>query len=260
MAFESIVYTVEDGVAVARLNVPDKLNALTDEMKAELLSIILAVRDNAAIKVLVLTGTGRAFCAGGDLNSQAKVKDIISGRNRVKKLHQWVTELVKLEKPVIAAVNGLAVGAGCNLVFACDLIYASEDAKFSEIFSKIGLIPDAGGLYFLPWAVGPIRAKDIVFSGRIVDAAEAQQIGLVLKVFPKDQLMDEVMAIARKYAKGPGVAYGIAKNLINKSSSWDLETLLAQEADAQTICMRTEDYLEGRTAFFEKRPPVFKGR
>lgn len=260
MEFTTIDYKLEDGVAVARLNVPDKLNALTDEMKEELLSIILQARDNDEIKVLVLTGTGRAFCAGGDLNSQARVKDIIGSRNRVKKLHQWVNELVNLEKPVIAAVNGLAVGAGCNLVFACDLIYAAEEAKFSEIFSNIGLIPDAGGLYFLPWAVGPMRAKDIVFSGRMVEAEEAFQIGLVNKVFPKDKLMDEVMAIARKYAKGPGIAYGLAKTLINKSYSWDFATLLEQEANAQTICTRTEDYLEGRNAFFEKRKPVFKGR
>ena len=256
----NILYKVEDGVALAQFNLPDKLNALTDEMKEELLSIVLEARDNDEIKVLILTGSGRAFCAGGDLNSQARVKDIIGGRDRVKKLHRWVNEIVNLEKPVIAAVNGLAVGAGCNLALACDLIYASEDAKFSQIFSKIGLIPDAGGLYFLPWAVGPWRAKEIVFSGRMVGAEEACQIGMVNKVFPKETLLDEVMAIAKGYAKGPGVAYGIAKTLITRSFSWDFATLLEQEANAQTICMRTEDYLEGRTAFFEKRPPVFKGR
>ena len=256
----AIEYKLEDGVAVATLNAPDKLNALTDEMKNELLSVILQARDDEEIKVLVITGTGRAFCAGGDLNSHSNIKDIVGMRDRVKKLHRWINEMVNLEKPVIAAVNGLAVGAGCNLAFACDLVYASEDAKFSEIFSKIGLIPDAGGLYFLAWAVGPMRAKDIVFSGRMVEAEEAFQIGLVNKVFPRDKLMDEVMAIAKNYAKGPGVAYGLAKTLINKSYSWDFATLLEQEANAQAVCGRTEDYFEGRAAFLEKRPPVFKGR
>lgn len=260
MEFTTIDYRVEDKIAIARLNLPDKLNALTDEMKRELTKIIFEVRDNEEIKVLVITGTGRAFCAGGDINSQAQVKDIIGSRDRIKKLHQWVLELVNLEKPVIAAVNGLAVGAGCNLALACDLIYAADDAKFSEIFSKIGLIPDAGGLYFLPWAVGPWRAKEIVFSGRMVEAAEALQIGLVNRVVPMEQLMDEVMEMARKLAQGPSVAYAMAKTLINKSYSWDLATLLEQEANAQAICTRTEDCLEGRTAFFEKRKPVFKGR
>ena len=258
--FNTIEYKQEDGVAIATLNAPDKLNALTDEMKEELLQIICKVRDDEQIKVLVLTGNGRAFCAGGDINSQAKVKNIVGARNRIKQLHRWVLELVNIEKPVIAAVNGLAVGAGCNLALACDLIYASEEARFSEIFSKMGLIPDAGGLYFLPWAVGPARAKEIVFTGRMVDAAEACQIGLINKVLPKEKLMEEVLVMAHQLAKGPSVAYGLAKTLINKSYSWDLATLLEAEADAQSICTQTEDCSEGRKAFFEKRKPVFKGR
>ncbi len=260
MDYSEIKFEVDDGIAIVTLNNPDKLNAMTDAAKIELESAILKIRDDAAIKVMVITGTGRAFCAGGDINSQARVKDIVGNRERIKDLHRWITQLVNLEKPVIAAVNGLAVGAGCNLAFACDIIYASEKAKFSEIFCNIGLIPDAGGLYFLPWAVGPFRAKEIVFTGRMVEAAEAFQIGLVNKIVAPEKLMEETMIIARKLAKGPSIAYGVAKTLINKSYSWDLATLLEVEADAQAICARTEDAFEGRTAFLEKRKPVFKGR
>ncbi len=260
MESNKTIFKVENGVAVFTLNNPEKMNALTDEMKVDLSGAISESRDNGDIKVLVITGAGKAFCAGGDINSQARVKDIVGARNRVKDLHRWVLELVNMEKPVIAAVNGLAVGAGCNLALACDLIYASETAKFSEIFSKIGLIPDAGGLYFLPWTVGPARAKEIVFTGRMIEAAEALQIGLINKVVAPDQLLAEALSVARQLANGPGIAYGLAKTIINRSHSWDIATLLEEEANAQAVCMRTEDYLEGRTAFLEKRKPFFKGR
>lgn len=260
MSFETIDYKLDGAVAVVTLNMPDKLNALSKQMQDELAQVVCMVRDNEEVRVLVITGAGRAFCAGGDLNAQAKVTDEVSARKRIKNLHLWVVELINLEKPVIAAVNGFAVGAGCNLAFACDLIYACEEAKFSEIFSKIGVIPDAGGLYFLPWTVGPARAKEIVFTGRMVDAAEAYQIGLVNKVLPKEKLLSEVMTLAYQLAEGPGVAYGLAKTIINKSNAWDLNTLLEAEANAQAICTRTQDCQEGRTAFFEKRKPVFKCR
>lgn len=259
MSNEAVKMLIEEGIALATLNKPDKLNAMDDDIKAGLMSVIEQIREDPEVKVLVITGSGRAFSAGGDINSLAQVNTAVKGRERIKKLHRLVLGLVNLEKPVIAAVNGYAVGAGCNLALAADIIYASDKARFSEIFANIGLIPDAGGLYFLPRLVGLAKAKELVFTARMVEAEEAERIGLINKVVPADRLMEETMELARKLAAGPGKALGLAKALLNQSTSWDLPTLLEGEALAQGICMQTADFREGLDAFLKKRKPQFRG-
>ncbi len=258
--YEAILLEKKNGVATLTLNRPERLNALDNQMKLDIASAIEEVRLDEKVKVLILTGAGRAFCAGGDLRGLGQVDSSSTGRDRIKALQRWVVELINLEKPVIAAVNGIAVGAGCNLALAADIIIAADTAKFSEIFAKVGLIPDAGGLYFLPRLIGPAKAKELAFTGRMVDAAEAVSLGLINRAVAQDKLMEEANAMAVYLAKGPSKALGYIKVLINKSLSWDLTTLLEAEALAQGICMDTDDFKEGVQAFFDKREAKFLGK
>jgi len=257
--YTAILLEVTDGVALVKLNNPESLNALSADIKADLTAFLTEAGEDASIRVVILTGEGRAFCAGGDLKAKPAAS-VAEGRMRIKKLHELVRLIRNLEKPVIAAVNGFAVGAGMNLALACDIIIAAEDAKFSEIFKNVGLIPDAGGLYFLPQLVGPMRAKELCFTARRIGAEEAEQMGLVNKVVPPEQLIDAAMAMAADIAKGPAISLAYIKRLLNKSAEWDLDTLLEAEAFAQGICMKTEDAQEGVLAFKEKRSPMFQGK
>lgn len=257
--YKSILVQVTDGIALVKLNNPESLNALSADIKADLAAFLTESRTDDNIKAVVLTGEGRAFCAGGDLKAQPPAS-VAEGRVRIKKLHELVRLIRDTEKPVIAAVNGFAVGAGMNLALACDIIIAAEDSKFSEIFTNVALIPDAGGLYFLPQLVGPMRAKELCFTARRIGAAEAMQMGLVNKVVPPEALVEEAVSMAATIAKGPAISISYIKRLLNKSMEWDLDTLLEAEAFAQGICMKSEDAQEGVLAFKEKRSPVFRGK
>lgn len=256
---KSIEWKIEENVLLIIMNKPKSLNALDDDIKSDLNELFNEAHENEEVKVVVITGSGRAFSAGGDLNSLEKIGQAIEGRDRIKKLHLLVKKMVDLEKPIIAAVNGFAVGAGFNLALASDIIIASEDAKFSQIFSKVGLIPDAGGLYFLPRLVGPHRAKELVFTGKMIDANEALRIGIVNKVVKNEDLLTESQILAKQLARGPSKAIAFSKKIINKSLEWDLETLLETEAFAQGVCMNSHDFKEGVKAFKEKREPNFRG-
>src|SRR5262245_43053832 len=191
-----LVHTAE-GIMTITLNRPDALNALDLVMREELAEVLYTIRDEPDIKVVALTGTGRAFCAGGDIKSMGGYT-VVTGRTRIKKAHRWLLELVNLEKPTIAAVNGVTAGIGCNLALACDIIYASDQARFSQAFVKIGLVPDGGGMYFLPRAVGLQRAKELVFTGDFVEARDAERIGLVARVVPHAELLPRVSELARR--------------------------------------------------------------
>jgi len=259
----TILLSIRENVAIIKLNRPDRLNAFNIEMRARLEKTIEKVRTDKRIRAIILTGKGRAFCAGGDLNSQKESlqnKTPIAMRERVKNLHRWFTNLANIEKPVIAVVNGHAVGIGFSLALAADIIIASDRAKFSLIFSRVGLVPDAGAIFFLNRIVGLNKAKELVFTARMLDACEAEKLGIVNKVVAHEKLMPTAMELAIQLANGPTQAYGLSKLLLNKSGSLDLDTFLEVEAFAQATVFKTDDYVEGITSFLEKRKPLFTGR
>ena len=251
----------EEGIAIVTLNRPAALNAINMEMKIELYRIMNEIAEDSHVKSVIITGEGRAFCAGGDVKEMNPTRNPIETRDRMKKyLLKTVLLITKMEKPVIMAVNGYAVGAGCNLALAGDIILASTKAVFSEIFVNVGLIPDAGGLYFLPRLVGLPKAKELIFRGSQIGAEEAERIGLVNYVVEHESLLDEAMTLAKEFANGPTKAIGVAKTMLNQSLEMDLETALDYEAMAQSVIGLTEDHKEGTRSFTEKRKPNFSGR
>jgi 2-(1,2-epoxy-1,2-dihydrophenyl)acetyl-CoA isomerase len=257
MTYQTILVEKKDGIATITLNTPDKLNALDLVMREELKKEILSYQTDPEVKVVVITGAGRAFCAGGDITTMAGVKSP-AGRDRLKNVQKLIKHMVELEKPIIAAVNGPATGAGLHIALACDIIYASDKAKFAESFVGIGLVPDMGGFYFLPLRVGIHRAKELMLTGRLFDAKEAGDMGLLNKLIPHDLLMSEVMDLAKKFANGPGRAYAMIKSALNNWPA-SLHALMEIEANMQAICFETRDFKEGMTAFLEKRKPQFNG-
>jgi 2-(1,2-epoxy-1,2-dihydrophenyl)acetyl-CoA isomerase len=255
-SWQELMLEHDQGVLVVTLNRPDSLNTLSSVLKTELLQVLKDCQANTDVKVVVLTGAGRAFCAGGDLNGFGRM-DVVQARQHLKQINEIVQAIRNLEKPVVAAVNGFATGAGCNLALACDIILASSEAKFCQSFIKVGLIPDGGGTYHLPRLVGLSKAKDLIFTGRMLTAEEAETWGLVTYVYDKEVFFREVMEYAKKLAKGPGHAMALGKKLLNESMNASFEQMLESERMAQTLCMQTSDHKEGLQAFFEKRAPNF---
>lgn len=263
MQYETLLYEVSDGVATVTLNRPEVLNAFSTPMQRELAAVVLRLADDDAVRAVVLTGAGRAFCAGGDIGEMEDAANPtpLASRN---KLHRMLTRvlmpLVRLEKPVIAAVNGVAVGAGMNLALAADIAVVAEHAKFSQAFVKVGLVPDTGGLYLLTRLVGLNRAKELCFTGRMLGAREALDLGLVNQVVPADQLMPTAKALAQELAQGATAAIGLTKSLLNVATTATLEEMAGLEAYALSVVLSTEDHREGVRAFREKRAPLFRGR
>jgi len=260
MSYETIILERKDGVATLTLNRPEKLNAINRKMTKELNSAVVEMAKDRDVRALVVTGAGRGFCSGADVSDIAQAAVPIENRYWTQMLHKVILALTDLEKPVIAKVNGVAVGVGCSLVLCADIIIASENAKFSLIFSRIGLIPDGGSLFHLPRLVGPAKAKELIFTAKMLDAKEAERIGLINNAVPADELDKEVNMLAKQLAEGPTAALGIAKKIINKGLSMDLSSILECEAFGQTIAGTTEDTQEGVMAFLEKRKAEFKGR
>ena len=240
------------------LNKPESKNVLDSVMKAELNEIIEEVHQDSDIRVLILTGVGSAFCAGGDLRSMEQPFPPFAGRTRIKNSHQWLRKLIDLEIPVIAAVNGVAAGAGVNLALACDMVIASDKATFIQSFIKVGLIPDFGGFYFLPRLIGLHKAKELMFTGISVDAHEGERIGLINKVVPGDELMRYVEKFALDLANSPANSLALIKRLTNLSLESNFESMLELEAMAQDMCFGSDDFVDGRKAFVEKRKPIFR--
>lgn len=259
---ETLLLTKGDnGVAVLTLNRPEALNALNNQMRADLNAAMADVRDDPGARALVVTGAGRAFCAGGDIKWMLEAHPTsVQVYDRMRSLHRWLTALVTMDKPTIAAVNGVAAGAGANLALACDLVLAAETARFSQAFVRIGLVPDAGGFFFLPRRIGLARAKELIFTGNIIEAREAERIGLVNRVLPDEQLMPEALDLARQLAQGPTRAIAMAKSILNRSFNLSLEEVLELEAYAQSLAFGTEDHREGLQAFIEKRAARFQAR
>jgi len=257
--FETLDVVVDEGVAVVTLNRPEKLNPINQKMGDALLAAFLALREDDDARVVVLTGAGKAFSAGGDIDdirAGTLRADYMMGRDTAR----LVQLIANIEKPVICAVNGIAAGAGAGLVLACDIIYASERAKFSEIYANIGMVPDMGNLWFLPRVVGPHKAKELCFSAEIIDAQEMHRLGIAQKVFPPEELMPKTMELAKKLAQGPALSYKLSKSFVDRGLRMTLDQFFDLEALAVVVTLQTEDFKEGVSAFVEKRRPVYRGR
>jgi 2-(1,2-epoxy-1,2-dihydrophenyl)acetyl-CoA isomerase len=258
--YESLIFEVEEGVATLTLNRPDALNALNLALKAELAAAIAEIRDRDDVRAVLLTGAGRGFCAGGDIKEMDPNRTPPAARRRMLKiLTEILLPLTRLEKPVVAAVNGHAHGAGVSLALASDIVYAAESAVFSLAFSRLGLIPDTGALFLLPRRVGVARAKELVFSARRFSAAEAEELGIVLRVLPDDELLPAATELARRLGAGPTIALGIAKRLLDQSLLLSPEDMAELEAYGQAVATATNDHAEGIAAFGERREPRFTG-
>jgi 2-(1,2-epoxy-1,2-dihydrophenyl)acetyl-CoA isomerase len=259
-SYDNIILEEDSGVAILFLNNPESRNPLTDETKTEMISALSEIGNNASLRSLVITGKGKAFCAGGDIKKIGKVPSEKEIREIMGKSQQLLKSLVGLEKPVIAAVNGDAFGMGCNLALASDFVLASEKARFCEVFVKLGITPDFGALYFLPRLVGLWKSKEMAYLGDVVDAMEAEKIGLITRAVPQDKLMDEAMGLAKKLARMPTLAIGRAKRILNKAFDMTLSEVLEEEIKNQIYLTQTEDHAEGLRALMEKRKPKFQGK
>jgi 2-(1,2-epoxy-1,2-dihydrophenyl)acetyl-CoA isomerase len=256
--FETLKVEIEDGVGILTLNRPDKMNPLSQQMLHELLPAFNELRDDPAVKAVVLTGAGKAFSAGGDINDMlggGLKLDYVSGRT----LGKTIEAIQGIEKPVICALNGIAAGGGAGVALACDVIYASEKARFSEIYANIGMVPDCGNLWLLARVVGPYKAKELCFTAEIIDAQEMYRLGIVQKVFPVEELLPKTIEFAKRLAAGPLLSYKFSKTLIDRGWGMSLEQFYDLEAFAVEIVMKSEDFKEGMTAFVEKRKAVYKG-
>lgn len=263
MAYETLLSETVDGVLTLTLNRPDVLNAVTDRMLAELQDALRGAERDASVRCIVFTGAGRGFCAGQDLNARSEATDgrrVSIGEHLRHGYNPLVQRIRGIEKPVIAAVNGVAAGAGANLALACDLRIASETASFVQAFVKIGLAPDSGGILFLPLLVGYAKAAELAFTGDRIGAEESLRIGLVNQVVPAAALMQTTHALAARLAALPTRAIGLTKRAFNRAMMPNLDAILDYEADMQDLASRTSDHTEGVAAFREKRPPIFTGQ
>ncbi len=247
------------GVALVALNRPDVHNAMDDALRGELVDILDWAAQDDAVRAVVLTGRGRSFCAGGDIAAmQERLKApigtvAINGWQRQRRTHGAITQLHGLTKPTIAAVNGAAVGLGCDLALCCDFIIASEYAKFVMSYVLRGLIPDGGGLYFLPRRVGIARAKELIFSARRVEAEEALRIGLVDQLASADKLLDDAIALAESMIVGSSVAMALSKSILDQSFELPMDQLFALGRQAQAICYTTDEHRDAVNDFLNKR-------
>jgi 2-(1,2-epoxy-1,2-dihydrophenyl)acetyl-CoA isomerase len=258
-----LLETIENGVALLVMNRPDKLNSLNNELATALNQTFERIGKNDAVRVVVLTGAGRAFCAGGDLAAIGKGREARDSKQLEPILRMGMGAMLRMRmipQPVIAAVNGAAAGAGMNVALAADIRIAAEEAIFGQTFAKIGLFPDYGGTYFLPQLVGPSKAAEMFYTGDMIDAQTALKLGLVNHVVPGAQLEAEVQKFAAKLAAGPPIAMRAVKQTLFGSEKDALGKALEAEVQHQMRCFASDDCLEGVRAFFEKRPPAFTGR
>jgi len=258
-----LLESVYGGVALLVLNRPERMNALNNELATALYGALERIAQDDSIRVVVLTGAGRAFCAGGDLAVIGKGREANNSKALEPILRAGMGAVLKIRtmpQPVIAAVNGAAAGAGMNAALAADIRIAAEEAMFGQNFAKVGLFPDYGGTYFLPELVGPSKAAEMFYTGDMIDAQTAFNLGLLNRVVPSGQLETEAMAVAQRIASGPPLAIRAVKKVLFASHKDALERALEAEVAHQVKCFASEDCLEGVHAFFEKRAPQFRGR
>ncbi len=271
MAYEDIIYSVEGLVAVITLNRPEAMNALTWKTHAELAQAIVEANKDNNIRVIIITGAGRGFCSGDDVKvmfgggegageeAEVKGREAMLRHLQGEHLASGGAPLLTTNKPSIAAVNGAAVGYGCDLTLMCDMRVASDRARFGEVFLRVGLIPDEA-ILLLPRLVGLAKAYELILTTDIIDAKEAERIGLVNRVVPHEELMSATMELATKIASKPPIAVKLAKEGIHRGLNMPLEEFRQWHSLTFTFCTETEDHLEGSKAFIEKRQPVFKGK
>ena len=264
MEYQDIIYTKEEGIAIITLNRPDRRNAFSPEMSASIYRAVKDAEKDNEVRVLVITGAGQAFCSGADVKAMVeRTSQPGSEQGEMEREAGHVNLallLHKFKKPVIGAINGVAVGGGLDLACACDIRIASDKARFAEVFIRRGMMPAMGGIFFLPRLVGIDRACQLIWTGDMVDAREAERIGLVTMVVPHEELESATRELAEKLAKGPPLAIQKAKRAIYEGLVMDLETTLKHIAPAIKELGETEDHKEGARAFVEKGEPVFKGR
>jgi 2-(1,2-epoxy-1,2-dihydrophenyl)acetyl-CoA isomerase len=256
---ESVLTEVKNGFAVITLNEPKSLNALSVEIVEGLTTSLRSIKHDPAVRAVIITGNGKAFCAGGNIKGFSNITSAAGGRRYIQEHIDFLKDLAQMEKPVIAAVNGYAVGAGFSIVLACDFVLASPQSNFALGFHKIGLVPDLGGLYHLPRIVGMARAKELAFSDRMLSAMEAKEYGICLEVVEADQLLNRAEELAQSFAGSPTIALGLAKTILNSSFESSLDDIFRQEAMVQGISFTTQDHKEGVRAFIEKKNPTFTG-
>jgi 2-(1,2-epoxy-1,2-dihydrophenyl)acetyl-CoA isomerase len=261
-----VIYELNDGIGTIRLNRPEKKNPFSPEMVGEIERIVREGQHDDALRVLVITGAGDAFSAGGDLGrrSQEVAQADPTPYERKTRLqagtHRAAKAIEVFDKPLIAAVNGAAAGAGMDLALMCDLRFAARSARFSEAYIRVGLIPGNGGCHFLPRIVGTAKALELLWTGDFVGAEEAERIGLVNRVFDDAKLMEETYAFARRLVQGPPIQQRLIKRLVLQGQRTDLATSLEMVSSAMAIVQNTRDYKEAIQAYKDKRPPKFEGR
>ncbi|WP_329228717.1 enoyl-CoA hydratase/isomerase family protein [Streptomyces canus] len=263
MPVSEVRHIVDGQVSYITLNRPEVLNALTPGQRDLLVELLAEASADPEVRAVVLTGTGRGFCAGADLRGASGAGARVAGdvaRTLRLGAQRLIAAVLDCEKPVIAAVNGTAAGLGAHLAFACDLVLAAESAKFIEVFVRRGLVPDGGGAYLLPRLIGPRRAKELMFFGEALTAREAERLGLVNRVLEDEELTKTAREWAERLATGPTRALALTKQLVNASLDTDRAGAFAAEAAAQEINMTTEDAQEGVASFVERRSPEYRGR
>jgi 2-(1,2-epoxy-1,2-dihydrophenyl)acetyl-CoA isomerase len=256
---KDLIVELEGNVLCLTLNRPEVLNAFSREMMDGIMEALKWAKASDEIRAIVLSGAGRAFSSGGDIKKKGNSTPV-STYDHLSRSKELILAMSELEVPIVAAVHGYAAGGGACLAVACDIILAAEDSKFFFSFAKIGLIPDTGGMFFLPRTLGLYRAKELMFNPKPLEAATAYQWGMVNHIFPADQLLEEAKRYARELAAGPSRAIGYMKKVANQALVSDLSEVLQMEATTQAVVQSTEDHKEGIRAFIEKRKPSFQGR
>ena len=262
MSYTTILLEKMEGIAKITLNRPEAFNAINSQMVDDLAKAVEDVKKDPNVKVLIITGAGKAFSAGGDVKAMPEMLNWsqVDLLEHLKRIHEVIYTLSDMDKITIAAINGVAAGAGLSLALACDMRIASENAKLTTGFIRVGLHTDCGASYFIARLTNPAKALELILTSDLIDAKEAERLGLVNKVVPPEKLEEEVMSLAKKIVQGPLVAIKMLKRTVYESIHVDLKTILEREALAQALCFKTEDAKEGITAFVEKRQPQFKGR
>ncbi|GHG17960.1 enoyl-CoA hydratase [Streptomyces hydrogenans] len=258
-----VLHALDNGVSWITLNRPEAMNAVTWDQRERIIALLAEASADPAVRAVVVTATGRGFCAGADLRGSPPVGDRVAGdvaRMIRQGAQRFIAAVMDCEKPVIAAVNGTAAGIGAHLAFACDLVLAAESARFVEVFARRGLVPDGGGAYLLPRLIGPQRTKELMYFGDALPAAEAHAMGLVNRVVPAEDLPKTARAWAERLAQGPTRALALTKQLVNASLDADRTTAFAAEATAQELNMTTRDAQEGVASFVERREARYEGR